>query len=326
MTMRSAATTSSSSTLSTRRYAACIGLAGALACTPKTDRAQASPPASAATPSAAADPAAADDATDEAVVAAPRGRTPLVGAAERFAAAGVDGAFILRRGDGDDQVYGGELVDARRVPCSTFKIANALIAVDEGVVDGPDFTLEWDGVKRWSDAWNRDHDLRSAMEVSAVWYFQELARRIGAAAMASRLAALDYGNAEIGEVVDMFWLVGPLEISAAEELEFVDRLVRGDLPVSERAAAIVRDVMPTREFGAARVRAKTGTCVFDDEGDDRPPHAWLVGWVERGDVVDATFALMVTGPAQFEPLTRVRWPLVAGLLEDAGVLGEGAGG
>ena len=39
--------------------------------------------------------------------------------------------------------------------------------------------LPWDGVRRPREEWNRDQDLRSAMKHSVVWYYQELARRVG---------------------------------------------------------------------------------------------------------------------------------------------------
>ena len=33
----------------------------------------------------------------------------------------------------------------RMTPCSTFKVCNALIALETGVASGPDFSLPWDG-------------------------------------------------------------------------------------------------------------------------------------------------------------------------------------
>jgi beta-lactamase class D len=64
-------------------------------------------------------------------------------------------------------------------PWSTFKILNALIALETGVATGPDFAIPWDRQPRERPEWNQEQTLRTAVERSAFWYFQELARRIG---------------------------------------------------------------------------------------------------------------------------------------------------
>src|SRR5580658_11112437 len=44
-----------------------------------------------------------------------------------------------------------------KLPASTFKIANSLIALETGVVGDPDKDVfKWDGVKRDIEAWNHD--------------------------------------------------------------------------------------------------------------------------------------------------------------------------
>ena len=65
------------------------------------------------------------------------------------------------------------------LPASTFKIINTLIGLETGVISDSTYELKWDGKKRFVPAWNYDHTLVSAFRVSAVWYYQELARRVG---------------------------------------------------------------------------------------------------------------------------------------------------
>ncbi len=79
---------------------------------------------------------------------------------------------------------------ARTSPCSTFKIPNSLIGLETRVIPDASFVLPWDGVLPPEEEWNCDHDLRSAMKQSVVWYYQELARRVGRAlgAHGARLA------------------------------------------------------------------------------------------------------------------------------------------
>lgn len=58
--------------------------------------------------------------------------------------------------------YNKKRAKQRFAPQSTFKIANALIELQTGAVkDEYDFKY-WDGVKRESDNWNKDHTLVSA--------------------------------------------------------------------------------------------------------------------------------------------------------------------
>lgn len=104
------------------------------------------------------------------------------GGAEVFAAAGVEGVFVLRSLATEEQtVTDAALAGTRESPASTFKIPSAVIALDHGVLAGADAMLRWDGVPREIAAWNRDHALASALRDSTVWYFQEVARRLGAA-------------------------------------------------------------------------------------------------------------------------------------------------
>ena len=68
-----------------------------------------------------------------------------------------------------DKVRSGE----GRLPASTFKIPNSIIALETGVVEDPDKDVfKWDGVTRSFEPWNKDHTLRSAIAVSAVPVYQ----------------------------------------------------------------------------------------------------------------------------------------------------------
>ncbi|MFZ4526069.1 MAG: penicillin-binding transpeptidase domain-containing protein [Chlorobium sp.] len=69
-------------------------------------------------------------------------------------------------------------------PCSTFKIVNALVGLETGILTSPDEQFyRWDGVERSIPVWNRDLNLREAFQASCVPAFQSLARQIGAERM-----------------------------------------------------------------------------------------------------------------------------------------------
>lgn len=175
------------------------------------------------------------------------------------------------------QAVHGERAARRLVPASTFKIVNALTALELNVVAGPGTVIPWDSVQHDRRELNRDLDLREAFRISAVPHFQRLARQIGPARMQRALDRLGYGNRNVGGAIDRFWLDGPLRISPLEQVQFLTRLHRGQLPYGARSMAAVRDIMTVEETPAYTVRAKTGWATLP-EGNV----GWWVGWVERG--------------------------------------------
>ncbi len=149
--------------------------------------------------------------------------------AKRFIEEGTAGTFVGYKVEdyliiASDKDRSGEA----KLPASTFKIPNSLIALETGVVEDPDKDIfKWDGVKRDIEAWNRDHTMRSAIAVSAVPVYQEIARRIGQERMQKYVDLLEYGNRNIGGGIDQFWLTGDLRIDPVQQIDFLDRLRRG---------------------------------------------------------------------------------------------------
>jgi beta-lactamase class D len=211
----------------------------------------------------------------------------------------------------------------RFLPASTFKVANALNALESGIVRDENQQLKWDGVDRGIPAWNADASLASGMRDSTVWFYQALARGAGRPALQALVDRLDYGNRDIGGGLDRFWLDGDLRISAAEQVVFLDRLRRRELPLSRRSQDIVARILE-RERGRHWVwRGKTGlTYPVAPAGTDldlagAPGVGWLVGWVERpgGDVVYA-----MNMDARRDQHAGMRAALTRLLLEANGVL------
>jgi beta-lactamase class D len=258
-----------------------------------------------------------------------------VGALEVFQEAGVEGAFVLLDVTSNRiTIANPELAERAFLPASTFKIPNTLIGLETGVIPDESFALEWDGVDRGVfDVWNRDHDLRSAMKNSVLWFYQELARRIGEDRYHDWMSRLDYGNRDIGGGVDQFWVAGDLRITPREQVRFLRRLLQGDLPVEERSVRIVRDILLVSQKDGVTLRAKTGLTA-------QTPHyvGWLVGFVERpagsssgdpnesggGSRVSHIFATLVLGPADREwrdsPVFDARRTVPLRLLERAGAV------
>lgn len=201
--------------------------------------------------------------------------------------AGYDGCFVML--DVGRRVYvryNPLRCDERLSPCSTFKIPNALIGLETGVVSGAGHTIRWDGHRHRREALNRDHDLRSAIQNSVVWYFQAVASEVGEERMAEALASLNYGNRDISGGLTQFWLEDSLKISANEQVRFLQRLYLGTLPFSKRSQAIVRNILVQYKDDTGVLRGKTGS--------GRAGIGWFVGYLERPDDV-FIFAANITG-------------------------------
>src|SRR3954451_16364241 len=201
--------------------------------------------------------------------------------ARRFTDAGTAGTFAGYKVDdyliiASDKERSGQ----PQLPASTFKIPNSLIALETGVVGDPDQDVfKWDGVTRSIEAWNRDHTMRSAIAASAVPVYQEIARRIGTERMQKYVDLFEYGNRNIGGGIDQFWLTGELRIDPIQQIDFVDRLRRGVLPLSKRSQELVRQILPVTRVGDATIHAKSGLLGAEL---GKPSLGWLVGWSEKG--------------------------------------------
>ncbi|MBS1245374.1 MAG: Beta-lactamase [Chloroflexi bacterium] len=194
---------------------------------------------------------------------------------------GFKGAFVLYDLNRNRYIrYNPERCAERFIPASTFKIMNSLIGLETGAVPDADYVIKWDGTKYDVPAWNQDHTLRTAIQNSAVWYYQELARRVGEKKMQEYVDAAHYGNQNISGKIDTFWLEGSLRISAEEQVEFLKRLYKGELPFSQRSMNIVKEILVLEKTETYQLSGKTGS------GQRITPHeSWFVGYLEtQGNV------------------------------------------
>jgi beta-lactamase class D len=191
------------------------------------------------------------------------------------------GAFVLYDLNNDHYSrYNPERCAERFLPASTFKILNSLIGLETGVIPDEDYVIKWDGTQYENSAWNRDHTLKTAIQHSVVWYYQELARRVGTEKMQYHVDAVQYGNKDITGRIDSFWLDGALRISADEQVELLKRLYHDDLPFSRRSMKIVKEILVLENTNTYRLIGKTGSGLVDTSYI-----GWFVGYVEEKDTV-----------------------------------------
>jgi len=230
---------------------------------------------------------------------------------------GSDIVFAARREPhGDMYVYDERGAEEEYPPCSTFKVWNTLIGLDTGVITGRDFALEWDPVRDpvrtfWPKSWQRDHTLDSAFRNSVLWFYQEVARRIGKDRMQAYIDQLDFGNRDLAGPIDHFWLESTLKISPGRQVDLLGKLIEGDVPFQPEHIAIIKELMAFDDGGSAyTLRGKTGLGHLPDgrlEG-------WFIGWVEVGSR-KSPFALYMRADTFDEIFTQRKINALAALRE-----------
>lgn len=234
-----------------------------------------------------------------------------------FEAEGTTGTIALF--DSQDGVLGcSDVTRCQRafIPASTFKIPSSMIALETGSVEGPDTIMKWDGKRYWVDAWHQDLTFRDAFRVSCVPCYQAIARQVGDKVEQEWVTKLDYGNHDTSGGVDRFWLWGGLRISPVQQIDFLRRFDGNKLPISERTADIVRDIMTLDVTEAYVLRAKTGAT---QSPEDKVELGWYVGWLELGER-RVFFATLIDGHRPDVDLLPVRRRVTERVLKARGVL------
>jgi len=210
---------------------------------------------------------------------------------EYFKKRGVQGSFLLYDLKNDEYImFDSTRCKQRFVPASTFKIFNSLVALETGVAPDEHMILKWDGVKHERPAWNKDQNMETAIRNSTVWYYQELARRIGEKRMGEWITREQYGNMDTSGGIDKFWLEGGMRISQEEQIEFLRKLHAGALHFSKRSMDIVKQIIILKDTTTYTLRGKPGWAQRDGKNI-----GWLVGYLEQGGNV-YFYALNIEAP------------------------------
>ena len=186
--------------------------------------------------------------------------------------------------------------DTRATPASTFKVALALIGFDSGILKSADTPrlpfrkgyVDWRG-----DVWRQATTPRRWIKYSVVWYSQQIAKRMGEAAVGEYLQKLDYGNADFSgdrgynNALERAWISSSLEVSAREQVRFLTRMLIYELPVARKAVDLTKSIVETTKLKSGwTVQGKTGLAYprrADRSFDRARSVGWFVGWATRGD-------------------------------------------
>nr|WP_300325128.1 BlaR1 family beta-lactam sensor/signal transducer [uncultured Anaerostipes sp.] len=190
---------------------------------------------------------------------------------------GYEGSFVLYDEQKDQwKIYQEEKAHQRISPASTYKIYDALFALESGIITPEDSHIAWNGTSYPFEEWEQDQTLQTAMKSSVNWYFQDLDAHIGRSKLQTYLKKIHYGNQSIGTDLSSYWLDGELKISPMEQVNLMIALHHNDFGFHEKNLYAVKQSLALSASGQTALYGKTGTIM--EEGKNTS--GWFVGYVE----------------------------------------------
>ena len=236
----------------------------------------------------------------------------------------VTGSFgLFNNGTGKFTVYNlARYRDSTYLPASTFKIINSLIGLQTGKIADDSMVIKWDGVERWVKEWNQDLNMYDAFRVSALPYFQEVARRIGKDTMQRWLNTLHYAAGikdtayKISTAIDSFWIDNSMKITADEQMYIVKNLYFRSLnPFFKTYQDIVKRAMIIEQNTHHTLAYKTGW----GKNENGNHLGWIVGWIEE-DSHPYFFVLNIESSQPDFDMVTIRKKILLDILKSKGFL------
>ncbi len=194
--------------------------------------------------------------------------------------------------------------------CSTFKIPLSLMGFDAEILKDAN-TPEWDFQDEyktwnlaWTDKWAARYSPKLWMKNSCIWYSQRLTPQLGEKLLQEYVDAFEYGNRNLlgdegeGNGLTHSWLTSSLKISPLEQITFLRKLLKQELPVSLHAHQMTKDILFVGDLTEGwKLYGRTGSWNPKKNKilpDSRP--GWFVGWVEKqGKVYIFAYLIMDKG-------------------------------
>lgn len=185
----------------------------------------------------------------------------------------------------------GSLLHERLSPCSTFKMVLGIMGYDAGILkDGTTPTWNYcEGYDDFLEIWKTPQTPRAWMNHSCVWYSKILSLHLGVQQMQRYLDAFEYGNCDLAGgltepgPLDPAWINSSLKISPKEQVDFILRMLRGQLSVSNESIQQTKALVFKEQLAEGwRLFGKTGFSGTILGLDGQPQQfGWFVGWVEK---------------------------------------------
>jgi len=162
------------------------------------------------------------------------------------------------------QAYNQKLCAERLSPCSTFKVAAALMAFEKGILKDDHQIVKWDGTHYDRKELNQDQSPYDWMSNSVMWVTQWITPQLTLPTIQKFLKDFNYGNQDFSGGITQAWVDSTLKISAKEELRFISDLWQEKLPVSKRTIELTKKIIYIGKVGnTSDLFGKTGTGCMD---------------------------------------------------------------
>jgi beta-lactamase class D len=124
------------------------------------------------------------------------------------------------------------------------------------------------------------------MRDSCVWFSQVLTKQLEQKKFHKYVESFNYGNKDLSgdpeknNGLTHSWLSSSLKITPNQQIQFLQRMIDHQLPVSKKALEMTRKILFIQELpGGWGLYGKTG----NGRDKDGLQQGWFVGWIEKGD-------------------------------------------
>lgn len=226
---------------------------------------------------------------------------------------GYEGSFVLYNSQENAwSVYNPDNARKRVSPNSTYKIYDALLGLESGVISPENSVISWNGEACPFEAWEADQDLNSAIKNSVNWYFQSIDSQLGSDAIKSFLQTIQYGNQKISSDINLYWTDSSLKISPLEQVELLKKFNENEFHFSPDNISAVKKALQLSSSDAGNFFGKTGTGRIEE----RDVNGWFVGYVET---LDNTYYFSVNIEADSSASGSVAAKIARSVLSDLNI-------
>ena len=186
--------------------------------------------------------------------------------------------FVIRRNAIETGVN--VLTASTRVsPNSTYKIYDALLGLESGIITPEHSTFTWNGEPYPFHSWEADQDLTSAIHNSVNWYFQEIDSQAGFEAVRTFLQTINYGNQNTGTNLNLYWTDFSLKISPIEQVELLQDFYHNNFHFDCKNIQAVKKALLLSTTSSGSLYGKTGT----GRVNGKDVNGWFIGYIETSN-------------------------------------------
>ena len=190
------------------------------------------------------------------------------------------GSFVLYDQSADKwNIYNMEHASTRVSPNSTYKIYDALLGLESGIITPEHSTFTWNGEPYPFHSWEADQDLTSAIHNSVNWYFQAIDSQAGFEAVRTFLQTLNYGNQNTGTNLNLYWTDFSLKISPIEQVELLQDFYQNSFHFDSKNIQAVKKALLLSTTSSGSLYGKTGT----GRVNGKDVNGWFIGYIETSN-------------------------------------------